>query len=63
MQNFLVNVTIKHISGSLKGLKTVQTYTTIQSGIVLEKRKIGETYRTLQNTKYEVISIDIIAHP
>ena len=63
MQTYLVNVTIKHMSGSLEGLKTVQTYTTTQSGFASEKRKIGETYNSLQNTKYKVIAIDIIAHP
>tara|TARA_Y100001937_G_C7094192_1_gene319306 strand:- start:405 stop:596 length:192 start_codon:yes stop_codon:yes gene_type:complete len=63
MKNFLVNVTIKHITGSLKGLKTVQTYTTSQSGIGAEKREIGKTYTSLENTKYKVIAIDIIAHP
>ena len=51
------------MTGTLNGLKTVQTYTTSQSGIATEKRQIGKTYTSLENTKYKVIAIDIIAHP
>ena len=63
MQKFIVNVTIQHMTGTLNGFKTVQTYTTTQSGIATEKREIGKTYTSLENTKYKVIAIDIIAHP